>query len=155
MKSKGIKKRIVKYKKIIIGCLVLLFIFIGIYLINGKAGFSNVKMTGFKHKGKRENFNPLRNNKVVLTSIHIGAGDRDSLGLVLASPYKNIEQASQLSKYSTQIKNDFLLAVSEEKLKVWIKNRDFDGIRSTFRQIVNQYLDEPVPEVYISSYFYE
>jgi phage major head subunit gpT-like protein len=112
-------------------------------------------MITFEKNSKKENPNPLRRNKVVITNIHMGAGHNDSLGLVLASPYTNVEQESQMYKYSTLIKNDFLMTVSEEKLKEWIKNRDFDDIKATFRKIVNKYIDEPVPEVYISSYFYE
>jgi hypothetical protein len=145
----------IKNRKIIIGSLILLSITILLYLLNGHAGYNNVKMVSLEKNSSKENSNPLRRNKVVTTFIHVGAGHDDSLGLVLASPYRNIGQKSQLYKYSTQIKNDFLMAVSEEKLKQWIKNRDFDDIRATFRNIVNQYLDEPVPEVFISSYFYE
>jgi flagellar basal body-associated protein FliL len=132
-----------------------LFIVTLIYLIKGNTGFDSVKMVTFEKNAKKENPNPLRKNKVVITSIHMGAGHNDSLGLVLASPYTNTEQQSQLYKYSTQIKNDFLMTVSEEKLKEWVKDRDFDDIKATFRKIVNKYLDEPVSEVYISSYFYE
>jgi hypothetical protein len=145
-----------KNRKIIIGSLILVsIIIIIIYLLNGHAGDNNVKTFSLDKNTKKENLNPLRKNKVVITSIHMGAGHEDSLGLVLASPYADIVQESQLYKYSTQIKNDFLMTVSEEKLKQWIQNRDFDDIRATYRKIVNKYLDEPVPEVYISSYFYE
>lgn len=155
MVTTGEKKRIVKYRKRITGSVLLLFIIALIYFINEHAGINNVKLVSFKAKTKIENTNPLRRNKVVITSIHMGAGHNDSLGLVLASPYANEAQESQLYKYSIQIKNDFIMTVSEEKLKEWVKNRDFDEIRAIFRKIVNQYLDEPVPEVYISSYFYE
>ncbi len=144
-----------KNRKIMTGSLILLSIIILIFLLNGNSGYNNVKLVSLEKNIKKENTNPLRKNKIVITSIHMGAGHEDSLGLVLASPYTNIEQESQLYKYSTRIKNDFLMTVSEEKLKEWIKNRDFDDIKATFRKIVNQYLDEPVPEVYISSYFYE
>lgn len=155
MERSEIKDLHIKNRKILRGCIVLLFIIILIYLIKGNTGFDNVKMVTFENKAKNENPNPLRRNKVVITSIHMGAGHSESLGLVLASPYSNTEQESQLYKYSSQIKNDFLLTVNEEKLKEWIKKRDFNDIKATFRKIVNQYLDEPVPEVYISSYFYE
>jgi hypothetical protein len=142
-------------RKIVAGSLILLSIIILIYLINGHTENDSVKMSSLEKKSSKENTNPLRKNKVVITAIHMGAGHDDSLGLVLASPYTNIKQESQLYKYSSQIKNDFLMTVSEERLKQWIKNRDFDDIKVTYRSIVNQYLDEPVPEVFISSYFYE
>jgi flagellar basal body-associated protein FliL len=145
----------VKNRKTLWGCLILICIIILIYLLKGNTGFSNVKMVTFEKGAKNENPNPLRRNKVVITSIHMGAGHNDSLGLVLASPYADEKQESQLYKYSIQIKNDFLLTVSEEKLKEWVKERNFDDIKATYRKIVNQYLDEPVPEVYISSFFYE
>jgi flagellar basal body-associated protein FliL len=144
-----------RHRKIIIGSLILLSIIILIYLLNGYAGYNNVKMVSLENKSSKENTNPLRKNKVVVTAIHMGAGNDDLLGLVLASPYASIEQQSQLYKYSSQIKNDFLMTVSEEQLKQWIKNRDFDDIKARFKKIVNQYLDDPVPEVFISSYFYE
>jgi hypothetical protein len=155
MEAAEIKNVIIKNKKIITGGLIILFVFTLIYFINEHAGINKAKLVSFQTRTKNENTNPLRRNKVVTTFIHMGAGHDDSLGLVLASPYTNKEQESQLYKYSTQIKNDFLLTVSEDKLKKWIRNRDFDDIRVTFRKIVNQYLDEPVSEVYISSYFYE
>ncbi|GEM_PF-3472450 len=155
MERSETKSLFVKNRKILWGLFLLILIAILIYLVKGNTGFNNVKMVTFEKGAKKENPNPLRKNKVVITSIHMGAGHNESLGLVLASPYTSVEQESQLYKYSTQIKNDFLLTVSEEKLKEWIKKRDFDDIKATFRKIVNQYLDEPVPEVYISSYFYE
>lgn len=155
MEAAEIKNVIIKYRKIITGSLVMLFIITLIYFINEHTGINKVKLVSFQTKTKKENTNPLGRNKVVTTFIHMGAGHNDSLGLVLASPYTNKEQESQLYRYSTQIKNDFLLVVSEEDLKKWISNRDFDDIKTTFRKIVNQYLDEPVSEVYISSYFYE
>jgi hypothetical protein len=152
----SIKKRVSgKNRKIIVGSLILLSIIILIYLLNSHAGINKVKMVSYEKNSKSENPNPLRRNRVVITAIHMGAGHDDSLGLVMASPYTSIEQQSQLYKYSTRIKNDFLMSVSEERLKQWIKNRDFDDIKATYRSIVNQYLDEPVPEVFISSYFYE
>ncbi len=144
-----------KAKKKLAWIITPFLIFILVYLLYGNTGFKNVKMVGFENKYKKENPNPLRKNKVVITSIHMGAGHNDSLGLVMASPYKNVEQASQLYRYSALIKDDFLMSVSEEKLKRWIKNRDFDDIKTTFRNTVNKFLDEPVAEVYISSYFYE
>ena len=85
----------------------------------------------------------------------MGIGRDDTLGLVLASPYNNRKQQSQLWKYETQIKNDFLMQVNEQQLKEWVKKRDFREIKATFRNIVNKYLDEPVKEVYISNFFYE
>ena len=85
----------------------------------------------------------------------MGTGRNNSLGLVLASPFSNKKQESQLWKYSTQIKSDFLLSVGEKQLQEWVEKRDFQSIRTTFRGIVNKYLDEPVSEVYISSFFYE
>ena len=147
-----------KTKSTITGIILIsIFTFIWLYHDAG-IKFENVKITGIaslEKRNKRESTNPLRNSQVVITSIHMGTGDHNSLGLVLASPYTTKEQESQLWKYSTQIKSDFILSVGEERLKAWVKNRDFRDVKVTFRKIVNKYLDEPVSEIYISSFFYE
>ncbi|MGD9158028.1 MAG: hypothetical protein PVG39_06450 [Desulfobacteraceae bacterium] len=144
-----------KNRKKIIGSLVLLSIIAAIYMFNDATRFQKVKFSGLQSKAKRENPNPLSNNNVVLTTIHMGTGNGNSLGLVLASPYNNSKQQSQLYKYATKIKSDFILNVGEEKLQEWAKKKNFRDIRATFRGIVNKYLDEPVKEVYLSSFFYE
>lgn len=144
-----------KNRKKIIGSLVLLSIITAIYMFNDSSRFKKVKFSGFQTKAKKENTNPLSRNKVVLTTIHMGTGNGNSLGLVLASPYSTSKQQSQLYSYATKIKSDFLLSVGEEKLQEWAKQKNFQDIRATFRGIVNKYLDEPVKEVYLSSFFYE
>lgn len=145
------------YKNIwlIICGLVVISIITTIWLCQDTIRIDKVKISGLEKIKKKENPNPLRKSNVVITSIHMGLGDKNSLGLVLASPYYNSRQESQLWKYSTQIKSDFLLNVGEKKLRQWAQQRDFQDIKNTFRNIVNKYLDEPVPEVYISSFFYE
>ena len=142
-----------KYMKLSIFVIILIAVFTLIYFYHDTVSFEHVKLSGIRTK--RENTNPLRKCKVVITSFQMGVGRDDSLGLVLASPYKDSKQHSQLSKYETQIKNDFLMQVDEQKLKEWVKNRNFRDIKYTFRNIVNKYLDEPVKEVYLSSFFYE
>ena len=144
-----------KNRKKIIGSLILLSVIAAIYIFHNSTRFQKVKFSGFQSKMISDNSNPLRKNKVVLTTIHMGLGRDNSLGLVLASPYHNRLQQSQLYKYSTKIKSDFLLSVGEKKLQEWVKQKNFDDIRATFRRIVNKYLDEPVKEVYLSSFFYE
>ena len=144
-----------KNTRLIITVIIFISIITVIWLYHDTIKFENVKIARLERKSKYESTNPLRKCQVVITSIHMGAGNKNSLGLVLASPYTTKEQESQLWKYSTQIKSDFILSVGEEKLREWIKNRDFRDVKITFRKIVNKYLDEPVPEVYISSFFYE
>ena len=146
---------IFKNKKLLITGFILLSVLTLIFLFHDTIRFENVKLAAIEGKRKSQNSNPLRKNHVVLTSIHMGTGRNNSLGLVLASPFSNKKQESQLWKYSTQIKSDFLLSVGEKQLKEWVEKRDFQSIRTTFRGIVNKYLDEPVSEVYISSFFYE
>ena len=140
--------------KLIISCLFLVAIFILAYQFKNSIGFDRIKLTGFKNTKNNERANPLKKSNVVITSVQMGLGD-DTLGLVLASPYNNKKQQAQLSEYEIQIKNDFLMQVNEEKLKEWVKKRNFNDIKSTFLNIVNKYLDEPVKEVYLSSFFYE
>ncbi len=142
-----------KYMKLSIFGIILFAILTLIYFYHDTVSFDHVKLSGLQ--SKKENSNPLRKCKVVVTTFQMGAGKDDSLGLVLASPYKNSKQHSQLFKYETQIKNDFIMQVDEVKLREWIKNRNFRDIKATFRNIVNKYLDEPVKEVYLSSFFYE
>ena len=142
-----------KFMRLSIFGVILLGILALIYFYHDTVRLDNVKLSGLQIK--KEHTNPLRNNKVVITSFHMGIGRDETLGLVLASPYKNSSQQSQLNKYETQIKNDFLMQVDQEKLKEWVKNRNFRDIKATFRNIVNKYLDEPVKEVYISNFFYE
>ena len=144
-----------KNRKKIVGSLILISIITAIYLFHDVTKFQKVKFSGLQSKMGKENPNPLRKNKVVLTTIHMGVGSGNSLGLVLASPYNSSKQQSQLYKYATKIKSDFLLSVGEAQLKEWAKQKNFRDIRATFRGIVNKYLDEPVKEVYLSSFFYE
>ena len=142
-----------RFMRITIFGVILFAILTFFYLYNDTVRLDNVRLTGFQ--GKKENTNPLRKSKVVITSFQMGIGRDDTLGLVLASPYNNRKQQSQLWKYETQIKNDFLMQVNEQQLKEWVKKRNFRDIKATFRNIVNKYLDEPVKEVYISNFFYE
>jgi flagellar basal body-associated protein FliL len=142
-----------KYMKLSICGIILFVVLAVVFFFNDATRFDGVKLSGLQ--SKKENSNPLRKSKVVITSIQMGVGDKDSLGLVLASPYKDSRQQSQLTKYEAQIKNDFLMEVNEEKLKEWVKKRNYREIKATFRKIVNKYLDEPVPEVYLSNFFYE
>jgi len=124
-----------------------------VYLYNDTAQFDKIRLSGLNTK--KESGNPLRKNKVVVTNFQMGVGHNNTLGLALASPYKNSKQQSQLRKYETRIKNDFLMEVDEATLKEWVKKRNYRDIKSKFRKIVNKYLDEPVPEIYLSSFFYE
>ena len=148
-------KNILDYKimRITIFGVILLGILTLIYFYHNTVRLDHVKLSGLQ--GKRENPNPLRKNKVVITSFQMGVGRNDALGLILASPYNNSNQQAQLYKYEPKIKNDFLMQVDEEKIKEWVTKRDFREIKATFRNIVNKYLDEPVKEVYISNFFYE
>lgn len=150
-KKKNISNK--NYWKIIISSITLILIATLVYFFHDTARFNDVKFSGLH--GKKDSLNSLKKSKVVITKFRMGFGTDDTLGLVLASPYANSKQQSQLWKYETQIKNDFILQANQEKIKEWVKTKNFLEIKTTFRNIVNKYLDEPVPEVYISSFFYE
>ena len=104
---------------------------------------------------KKEYLNPLRNHKVVITRLHIGFGSNGSVGIEMATPYDNKRLQERLLKEETRIKNDFIMSVNEEEISGWVKRRNFNDLKSEFIRIVNQYVDEPVKEVYISKFFYE
>ncbi len=135
---------------------IILFITCGIiYEYRDTFEINEVKIPGLKKVERNKNPDPLRKNKVVITDIHMGIGDNTSVGMELACPYSNSKQHSQLWKYSNQIKSDFLLQVGSYQLKNWVKEKDYDAIKATFRNIVNKYVDDPVTEVYLSKFFIE
>ena len=126
-----------------------------IAIYNDTIRLDKVDISSLKIEGKAKHSNPLYRCDVIITTLHMGIGNDNSLAMTIASPYSTEKQRSQLRKNSVQIKNDFLLDTEEEKLKEWVEKRDFAKIKSKFRGIVNKYLDEPVQEVYISTFFYK
>lgn len=125
-----------------------------IYLFHDTIKINDIKIASLEKITKKDP-HPLRSSKVIIIDIHMGIGANNSIGIELACPYKNKIQQSQLWKYSTRIKNDFLLSVGEEKLKKWVKKRNFQAIKISFLKIVNKYMDEPLSDVYISRFFQE
>lgn len=85
----------------------------------------------------------------------MSTGKEGSIGIEFATPYKTLERKEQLIKYSSKIKNDFIINVSEARLKTWVDQRNFDVIKAKFMEIASRHLDEPVKEVFLSLFFYE
>lgn len=75
----------------------------------------HIKITKNKNI-KKKYLNPLRNNKIIITSFHLKYNINKSIKINLTTPYKNNKQKKQLIKKKTKIKNNFIISTNTKKI---------------------------------------
>ena len=143
---------IAKCTKWVIIILSLVTSFVLIYQYHDYIIFHEVKIPSLDNTMQKKS-HPLRKNKVVITDLYMGLGEDSSIWIQLATPYRNSKQRSELCKYSSVIKNDFLLSVEAKKLHQWAQRRDYLAVKKYYLSIVNKYIEEPIHTVYLNEFF--
>lgn len=98
---------------------------------------------------KEERVEKGRVKCTVITSI----GDRTSLRLKVAIPYKDPSQRDDLMKKTPRIQHDLVLLLTQPDMEAVLRTRDFPMLKRRIAQIINRSAERPVETVYLENFF--
>ncbi len=85
-------------------------------------------------------------------SVVLNIGERNFLKMEIAIPYENMEQSIDLKRKMKKIHNDILVSFDHKEMEEWVKQRDFEAIKSKYLKIINQHTDKPVKDLYFKTF---
>ena len=81
--------------------------------------------------------------------------DSHYLRMKLAVPYRDRKQWVEIRNALPKIKNQFIMAISQEGVEEIVQERDFESMRSLLLQIFNKNLERPLDNIYFENFFYD
>jgi len=96
-----------------------------------------------------------KNSRVFRSKVLLDVGEKTNLGIKMAIPCANGEQLLKLKHNLRQIRNDFLIGQDQRELETLVRERNFSVIKQKLLRVVNNYVDEPVKDLYFEEFLVE
>jgi len=137
-----------KFLGIVLSVFVLIAICVAAFIYhNEKINFHNISMLRQKKDENGSNYIKCR--------LFSNLGNQNYLMLQMAIPYENKTQYSDLSQKIDRIKSDMLTNIDQEEMNKWVKERNYDAIKSELLKVINKHAKKTIEHIYFESFLYQ
>ena len=133
---------------IVLSVFVLIAICVGVFIYhNEKLNFQNISMLRQKKDENGSNY--------IKCQLFSNLGNQNYLMLEMAIPYENKIQYTDLNQKIDRIKSDMLTNMDQEEMNKWVKERNYDAIKSELLKVINKHTKKTIEHIYFESFLYQ
>jgi len=137
-----------KFLGMVLSVLVLIAICVAVFIYpNETINFHNISML----KQKKD----VNGSNYIKCQILSNLGNQNYLMLEMAIPYENKTQYTDLSQKIGRIKSDMLTNIDQEEMNKWVKERNYDAMKSELLKVINKHTKKTIEHIYFESFLYQ
>jgi len=137
-----------KFLGMVLSVLLLIAICVAVFIYpNETINFHKISML----KQKKD----VNGSNYIKCQILSNLGNQNYLMLEMAIPYENKTQYTDLSQKIGRIKSDMLTNIDQEEMNKWVKERNYDAMKSELLKVINKHTKKTIEHIYFESFLYQ